>query len=45
MSDEAFKAETFTAGHDGFERAVRASFTKQGLLGGLGAWLVDVPPA
>jgi uncharacterized protein (TIGR00369 family) len=37
-------AEAFKPAHDGFERAVRASFGKQGLLGGLGAWLVDVQP-
>jgi uncharacterized protein (TIGR00369 family) len=30
--------------HEHFERAVRASFAKQGMLGGMGAWMVDVQP-
>jgi uncharacterized protein (TIGR00369 family) len=38
-------AETaFTPAHDNYERVVRASFAKQGMLGGIGAWLVDVKP-
>lgn len=35
---------TFQPAHEHFERAVRTSFAKQGLLGGIGAWLVDVKP-
>jgi uncharacterized protein (TIGR00369 family) len=29
---------------DGYARVVRASFSKQGMLGQLGAWMVDVQP-
>jgi uncharacterized protein (TIGR00369 family) len=32
------------AAFDGYERVVRASFSKQGMLGQLGAWMVDVQP-
>jgi uncharacterized protein (TIGR00369 family) len=34
----------FKPAHDNYERVVRASFAKQGMLGGMGAWLVDVKP-
>jgi uncharacterized protein (TIGR00369 family) len=42
MTDEI--AGTFQPAHKGFERAVRSSFSRQGLLGQMGAWLVEVRP-
>jgi uncharacterized protein (TIGR00369 family) len=41
---ETIGNEMFKAAHVGFERVVRASFARQGLLGQMGAWLVEVQP-
>ena len=37
-------SQTFTAADAAFEKTVRESFAKQGLMGVFGAWLLDVAP-
>jgi uncharacterized protein (TIGR00369 family) len=45
LGEFAMSTETaFKPAHDNYESVVRASFGRQGLLGGIGAWLVDVKP-
>jgi uncharacterized protein (TIGR00369 family) len=44
MPPEPAMTERLAARNPAFEKAVRESFTRQGLLGAMGAWLTEVAP-